>query len=443
MCPIYNSEKISDSAQKQDGVTLDNGSSSSLPIRFLEQENLACSPVQMKNESTRRMNDMDMDSMPVKLIGGGYSTSSLPSQTYFMQLDEYSQSSSDLIPGKSTIQKSSHLSDIQKIHSIKKSSNFLLSPDPLERFRLAYSNALKRCKSNSRFLSENLPFLQDVSVTITETSLLGKETCIIDPYPHLVNICNKTTGYLDQLCTISDTHSKYEHVKQKPQFPSLFPDLDLMMMDSDVIFHKDKNEDHIYHDAIRRDLFWSYFYRPCLHSGAVFSGIQRSNNKQYDVMVNIIHVALQDSFVGGYLNIRGLTAEYPSLTTYFEAEIIGSKYEFITKKWDTDPDIDLRHWEMFSQFNYHKDAFVSGKPSRISPVESEYIFMRWKEQFLVPDHHITSINGASYDGFYYVCLDLSTQEIRGYYYYRCAKEWFEELVLKYDDNSQVGSYRFH
>lgn len=442
MCPTYNSEKSSDSAQKQDNAALDNSSSSSLPVRLFEQENLTRSPVQMKNES-KRMNDMDMNSMTGKLVGGEYSTSSLPSQTCFMQLDGYSQSSSDLIPGKSTVQKSSHLSDIKKIHCVKKSPNSSLSPDPLERFRLAYSNVLKRCKSNSIFLSENLSFLQDNQITVTETLLSRKETCIIDPYPHLVNTCNKTTGYLDQLCIISDTYPKYEHTKQKDQFPSLFPDLDWMMMDSGVISHKDKSEDRKYNDAIKRDLFWSHFCRPCLHSGAMFSGVQRSNNKQYDVMVNIIHVALQDSFVGGYLNIRGLTAEYPSLTTYFEAEIIGPKHGFITKKWDTDPDIDLRHWEMFSQFNYHKDAFVSGRPSSINPVESEYIFMRWKEQFLVPDHHITSINGASYDGFYYVCLDLSTQEIRGYYYYRCAKEWFEELVLKYNDNSQIGSYRFH
>lgn len=34
--------------------------------------------------------------------------------------------------------------------------------------------------------------------------------------------------------------------------------------------------------------------------------------------------------------------------------------------------------------------------------------MRWKERFLVPDHRIRSINGASYAGFYYVCLEFGS-----------------------------------
>lgn len=32
--------------------------------------------------------------------------------------------------------------------------------------------------------------------------------------------------------------------------------------------------------------------------------------------------------------------------------------------------------------------------------------MRWKEQFLVPDHHVSHINGASFAGFYYIYLAL-------------------------------------
>ena len=34
--------------------------------------------------------------------------------------------------------------------------------------------------------------------------------------------------------------------------------------------------------------------------------------------------------------------------------------------------------------------------------------MRWKEQFLVPDHRVRSINGASYAGFYYICIELGS-----------------------------------
>jgi len=35
--------------------------------------------------------------------------------------------------------------------------------------------------------------------------------------------------------------------------------------------------------------------------------------------------------------------------------------------------------------------------------------MRWKERFLVPDHRVQDINGASFAGFYYVCVDFEPQ----------------------------------
>lgn len=34
--------------------------------------------------------------------------------------------------------------------------------------------------------------------------------------------------------------------------------------------------------------------------------------------------------------------------------------------------------------------------------------MRWKERFLVPDHRVKSINGASYAGFYYICMEFGS-----------------------------------
>jgi Vacuolar import and degradation protein len=34
--------------------------------------------------------------------------------------------------------------------------------------------------------------------------------------------------------------------------------------------------------------------------------------------------------------------------------------------------------------------------------------MRWKERFLVPDHRLKTINGASYAGFYYICVEFGS-----------------------------------
>ena len=46
----------------------------------------------------------------------------------------------------------------------------------------------------------------------------------------------------------------------------------------------------------------------------------------------------------------------------------------------------------------------------------------FQEQFLVPDHTIKDISGASFAGFYYICFQKSTATIEGYYYHR-SSEW--------------------
>ena len=41
--------------------------------------------------------------------------------------------------------------------------------------------------------------------------------------------------------------------------------------------------------------------------------------------------------------------------------------------------------------------------------------MRWKEQFLVPDHRVKHIAGASFAGFYYICYSKRENTIEGFY----------------------------
>lgn len=55
--------------------------------------------------------------------------------------------------------------------------------------------------------------------------------------------------------------------------------------------------------------------------------------------------------------------------------------------------------------------------------DSEHVFMRWKEHFLVPDHTVKDINGASFAGFYYICFQKSAATIDGYYYHRTSEWW--------------------
>lgn len=71
----------------------------------------------------------------------------------------------------------------------------------------------------------------------------------------------------------------------------------------------------------------------CLRPGQVFEGYQKSDQHRYTVRVELKDVDLQQSTFSGYLTIENLTSENPSLTTFFESEIIGKKHSFLTRKW--------------------------------------------------------------------------------------------------------------
>lgn len=47
-----------------------------------------------------------------------------------------------------------------------------------------------------------------------------------------------------------------------------------------------------------------------------------------------------NSHLCGYLMIKGLTEEYPTMTTFFDGEIISGKNPFLTRKWEADEEID-------------------------------------------------------------------------------------------------------
>lgn len=184
----------------------------------------------------------------------------------------------------------------------------------------------------------------------------------------------------------------------------------------------------------------SSFLRP----GSRFTGTQQSVRQRYDVQVEIKYVDMRESFLCGYLKIQGLTDDHPTLTTYFEGEIIGSKYGFITQHptWGVTDKIDLSHWAKFPAFRpFQKQARKTGfVPMDLS--NRENIFMRWKENFLVPDHRVRTINGASFEGFYYICFNQVRGEVNGIYFHS-RSEKFQQLELKHvEDRGCFGAMEF-
>jgi glucose-induced degradation protein 4 len=100
----------------------------------------------------------------------------------------------------------------------------------------------------------------------------------------------------------------------------------------------------------------------------------------------------------GYLRICGLTNDYPELTTFFDGEIIGRRYGFKTEKWGVDETSDLTHWGCFNAFRRVRDTLQRPNLTLPDSDHCDAVFMRWKERFLVPNHRVHDINGASFAG---------------------------------------------
>ena len=164
-----------------------------------------------------------------------------------------------------------------------------------------------------------------------------------------------------------------------------------------------------------------------LRPGSKFSGTQQSDRQIYNVDVDILTVDTSQSSLTGYLRICGLTEDHPTLTTFFSGEIIGGpshKYSFRTRtpSWGATDKTDLIHWARFPawrsmskeakrniDFHYPLDGGEWW--------QQENVYMRWKEHFLVPDHRVRSIAGASFEGFYYATFNQVEGRISGIYFH--------------------------
>ena len=90
------------------------------------------------------------------------------------------------------------------------------------------------------------------------------------------------------------------------------------------------------------------------------------------------------------------------MTTYFDAEIIGTRHGFLTRKWDTEDEEDMVHWRRFPAFPHVTTKLRGQLLTTDAPVDA--VFMRWKERVLVTDHRVQDINGASFAGMQCACL---------------------------------------
>ena len=202
-----------------------------------------------------------------------------------------------------------------------------------------------------------------------------------------------------------------------------------------------------------------------LRAGSKFKGTQQSDKQKYNVEVDIKSVNMAESELCGYLRIEGdfnelvaqrrivadrvltgLTPEHATLTTYFEGEIIGPKYTFQTRheSWGATDKTDMHHWGRFPA--WRPLAKQAKKPDfhYKNSAQRENLFMRWKESFLVPDHRVREISGASFEGFYYICFNQVTGNISGIYFHaRSEKCVYHSFYIIYPPFASISHFVIH
>eukprot|EP00043_Microstomoeca_roanoka_P029454 m.21932 g.21932 ORF g.21932 m.21932 type:complete len:203 (-) comp9207_c0_seq1:702-1310(-) len=171
---------------------------------------------------------------------------------------------------------------------------------------------------------------------------------------------------------------------------------------------------------------------PYLHSLCVYKGKQRSRRSSYHVAVKFYHVDFAERRVCGELKIEALAQASQDVTTFFDAEIITTKDDFFTRRWGAEDAVDLSHWSRLHGFSVEyacEDGAYDFRTNR-------FIFMRWKEKFVVPFWEPQEVPGASYAGFYYISLDRLLGRITGFYFFSHS-ERYQLLQLTYDDSERV------
>lgn len=123
--------------------------------------------------------------------------------------------------------------------------------------------------------------------------------------------------------------------------------------------------------------------------------------------------------------------------------MIGDKYTFQTRRpeWGSGEKNDYQHWARFPAYRP-----LAGKAKRPefnykNFAQKEHIFMRWKEYFLVPDHRVKQISGASFEGFYYIEFNQITGSVNGIYFH-AKSEKFQKLELKHVPERYFGAVEF-
>jgi len=161
--------------------------------------------------------------------------------------------------------------------------------------------------------------------------------------------------------------------------------------------------------------------RSLLHPGARFQGFLKYKQDAYEAEVKLQNVQLEQSYLNGTLTVKRSRDEQDVI--FFNGELISARHPFLTRKWEADEEVDRKHWGKFQSFynkikTFNDDNFQYEAYSE----RQEYVYMRWKEQYVVSSEGSRPAKYNSVDGFYYVELHRSHSCITAHYYHRTQEQ---------------------
>ncbi|KAI4319691.1 hypothetical protein MLD38_033262 [Melastoma candidum] len=178
-----------------------------------------------------------------------------------------------------------------------------------------------------------------------------------------------------------------------------------------------------------------------LSVGQTFSGTQNVSSQQNEkdeawrVNVCIQGCDLDHGYLCGTMEALNVPMADTPVVTFWEGEIVDNKnYTFFTGKWEATREDDIRHWTKFPSFAPLLSYVEADGGKSLDLSSSQYIFMRWKEQYFV---NVGDDCGLTIAGFYYVCFSCVDGSVSGFYYDPKSSP-YQKLELKSTNAGRSG-----
>ena len=162
-----------------------------------------------------------------------------------------------------------------------------------------------------------------------------------------------------------------------------------------------------------------FCFMSLLRSGVTFSGTQQIGGGSSEVAWNLeaefLSVNLEEGIVYGTLSSTkpGSSSTWVS---FWEGELVDNVHNFFHTdgRWRSTAESDHDHWSQFPAFHSkYRELFTLLGVDHLDVSQDQVRFMRWKETGFLKTG---ARDNLSYQGFYYVAIDVVHGEIIGFYF---------------------------